>query len=178
MTSSTLPLALFVAINSFLSPFAACAAEPSLRVSLSSDQPTVTMASQVTLTVKIDNSGDTPIWIFGDLRWGADGGLILHVGPWSKGGPLPLIIDHETFTGDEVRPDVLVKLNPDVFLGRERKIEVRDLVRQPGTYRMWIEYRCPIPSATFKTSFWGSEHGSSFSPAIVLKVSAIKRKPG
>lgn len=169
---------LFVSGLFLLTPLTTLSAEPNLRVSLSSDRSTLTMKSAVTFNVMIENVSETPIWIFGDRRWGYDGGLMLNVGPWSDDGPLPFIIDHDTFMAAEVRPDVLVRLNPHIFLGRERTMLVQDLVRHPGTYRLWVEYRSPIPSTAFTTSFWASERGSIFSPALVLHVNRERRPRG
>jgi len=145
------------------------AAQP-LRVSLACSANKVTMSDAVTLSVKIENTSEAPVWIFGDLRWGEGGGLILHVGPWADDGPLPLVIDHFRFDESDVTSDALVRLSPSIFVGKERTIDVRDLVRHPGQYRIWVEYRSPISAKAFHRLFWAKERGSVVSQAIILRV--------
>jgi hypothetical protein len=161
---------LFVLTTLFVFTVQAEAAQPALRITLASDRSTVTMADHLILDIRIENVGEAPISVFGDLRWGERGGLILHLGPWAEDGPIPLFIDEGAFMKQEATSDVLVKLNPQVFVGTTRSLQVRDLVRRPGTYNVWVEYHCPIPSTTFDRPFWSWESGSLFSSALNLHV--------
>lgn len=129
------------------------------------------MDEVVELEVRIVNSTNRDVWLFGDLRWGARGGLLLNVGPWDRDGALPLVIDHAEFMPEELRDErSLVRLRPGAFLGRKRQVKVRDLVRKPGEYRLWVQYDSPVPADMFQQPFWSADKGSLSSRAVVVRV--------
>jgi hypothetical protein len=126
--------------------------------------------------VRIVNGTTTDLWLFGDLRWGARGGLVLNVGPWDRSGPLPLFLDHAEFTKEELRDlKSFVRLRPGAFLGTKRLMKVSDLVRKPGDYRIWVEYQSPLPTAAFDETFWSAESGTLASRAVVLRITRSAR---
>jgi hypothetical protein len=130
------------------------------------------MDDDLELEVRLLNATTEDLWVFGDLRWGPRGGLVLNIGPWGLDGPLPLIIDHAEFTKDELRDTrSFVRLRPDAFIGRKRRMRVSDLVRKPGEYRIWIEYHAPLPAAAFDQPFWSAEKPTLVSRAVILTVS-------
>jgi hypothetical protein len=140
-------------------------------VELTIDDLVVSMDDVVHLDIRIVNSTTDVLWIFGDLRWGPRGGLVLNVSPWGPDGPLPLVVDHAEFTKDELSDTrSLVRLRPGAFVGRKREMKVSDLVRKPGEYRIWVEYQAPLPAAAFEQSFWSAEKPSLTSRALTLIV--------
>ena len=147
------------------------AADVSPTIELVVGRQTVCMDEVVDMEVRILNATGSDLWVFGDLRWGARGGLVLNVGPWERDGPLPLIIDHAEFTKEELTDTrSFVRLRPGAFVGRKRQVKVRDLVRKPGEYRIWVEYQAPLPAAAFDQPFWSAEKASLVSRAVVLRV--------
>jgi hypothetical protein len=131
----------------------------------------VSMDEVLECEVRVVNSTTRDLWIFGDLRWGPRGGLVLNVGPWERDGPLPLFVDHGEFTKEELSDRrSFVRLRPDAFIGRKRQIKVSDLVRKPGEYRIWVEYQAPLPAAAFDQPFWSAEKSALVSQALIVHV--------
>lgn len=146
-------------------------AQPKVELAIKGSDRPLKMQDLLECEVRVLNSTKDPIWIFGDLRWGMRGGVVLNVSPWERDGPLPLFIDHAEFTDEELHDRrSFVRLRPGAFIGRKREIKVSELVRKPGEYRVWLEYTAPLPAVAFDEPFWSAEKGSLFSAAVVLRI--------
>ncbi|MEA2239407.1 MAG: hypothetical protein QOC81_4131 [Thermoanaerobaculia bacterium] len=151
--------------------------KPTLSVITNCTPQSVTMQDDVEITVTFANAGHGDLWLMGNLKWGFRGGMTLHVGPWSEDGPLPLFVDHGEFTPNEINDESrLVRLQGDTFFGCRRTLRVDQLVRKPGTYRIWVEYLSPLPAGALRQVFWSAEQGSSFSNAVILRVAATTKE--
>jgi hypothetical protein len=146
--------------------------EGSLRVVLTTPKSEVRFDEPITFEVKVFNTSDEKVSLFGELLWGYAGGLTLHVSD-ENGNP----VEAEQHDDDMVVPSLLdnpfsyVVLFPNHFLGTQRRDTPKNLFRKPGSYRIFAEYLSPVPNHYAKTpNFRGRDDGPIRSATMVIEV--------
>src|SRR3546814_10849326 len=109
--------------------------------------------------------------LYGDLGWGALGGLTLRVSRMD--GEL---VVHDKLDHDMIVPSTLQQhgyystLFRNQFIGISRTAQVQELFPGPGQYKVWVEYLSPVPieSSLIKDKFWSIEKGRIASRTVGL----------
>lgn len=158
-----------------LRPFAAVKQEATeLEVSLGADKRVYKSGDRIKLDVKLTNTNAVKdIFVYGTLQFGLSGSLMLFRRD-AKGHEVPTrFID----TGSELPPKsndtpAFVKLRPFHFLGTPYKSTIYMLhLEKPGRYKLWVEYRSPIPSSEVEVKpFFGQEMGIIKSNVVWITV--------
>ncbi len=143
-----------------------------LSVFLYTPTPKISPKDPFTLYVGLVNNGEEDISVFGQLRWGHAGGLVLTIR--DQDGRL---VEPERLDDDLIVPSVLRQstsytvLPPDHFIGTVRRDSTSNLFRKLGTFSLVVEYRSPVPARYAKTpNFWSRERGVIRSEAIQIEV--------
>ncbi len=143
-----------------------------LAVVLNSDREDYSLSNDIHLDVRVVNSSEEPLTIYGRLLWGYAGGLTLHVTADSDKEIAPKVLDD-----DLVIPSTLVDRNsfvvlaPNHYLGTTRIERLTDLVEKPGTYFIRVEYRSPVPLKFGQgPKFWSFEKPPISSQTIEVHI--------
>lgn len=112
-----------------------------IRVTLSSESRSLSLADEVTFDVSLRNDGSEPLFLYNRIGWGAAGGLILKIeDEHGKTVTSPVIDDTLLPPPDVGNLSILVRLEEGQFFGVRRTSRVGDLVSRPGHYRFRVSY--------------------------------------
>ncbi|MDQ3524604.1 MAG: hypothetical protein M3451_06085 [Chloroflexota bacterium] len=151
----------------------ATAKDSSLTVGIKTDCLQYGIQDRITVNVALKNQSRSPIVLYGDLGWGALGGLTLRVSRMDGER-----VDHDKLDHDMIVPSTLQEheyystLFRNQFIGTSRIEQVQELFPGPGKYKVWAEYLSPVPigSSLIKDKFWSMEKGMIASSAVVLSI--------
>jgi hypothetical protein len=142
--------------------------QPRLRTDRSLYKP----GEEIEFEIIVENVREVPVALYSRLLWGPIGGLTLQI-ETSKGEPIePDASDHDfPNPASLAEPTQLVTLQPRHFLGIHRRDPISSLLPAPGTYRLWVEYRSPIPASLTKAKYVLTRDAGVFpSPKIEVRV--------
>ncbi len=118
------------------------------------------------------NVGHEPSVLYAWLRWGALGGIALHVEDES-GRPLQNAYFHDLpLPLRAVKdPSMYFGLMPGHFLGTTAEGKVSAMLGPPGRYKIWLEYQSPVERESCPTpDCWGRQDGRLKSREIWVRV--------
>jgi len=142
------------------------------KLSIHTDRATYGLSDEINIEVRVTNKGQAPILVYGELRWGFGGGLVIHLAD-KDGKPVePRYLDDDSIPpGGATDAKNLVRLYPGHFLGTSRKDKVADLLGQPGHFRIAVDYLSPVSAQLVGLEgLWSSEMGPVRSDTIEVVV--------
>lgn len=147
-----------------------------LRLGLSVSPLSGDLGQKVDIEARLENVSSEAVSVFGTLRWGFAGGLILHIeDPAGRALPPPLGDDDLISPSMLTKDGAFVSLGARHFLGVHRTEEARALFPKPGIYAMWVEYISPVPAKFGRgNNFLGREAGVLRSNKVSLEIGAAK----
>jgi len=148
-----------------------------LRLHLSASAAEYRLGQSIEIDVRLENISDDVVSVFGALRWGHAGGLVLHMEDGAGKDVQPKDLDD-----DMIPPSVLktssafVTLQERHFLGTSRTDNTADLFGKPGTYTIWLDYTSPVPSSFGQgVNFWNREAGTLRSNRVTIHIKGSRR---
>lgn len=144
-----------------------------ITVTMTSDCVNYGLVDNISLRVRIENQGPSPIVMYGKIGWGELGGLTLKIA--RANGE---VVQPESLDADMIIPSTLhdrsyyVTIFRSQFIGISRVERVTELFPDAGKYKVWVEYMSPVPrdSSLVRHSFWSMESGRVISNALILSV--------
>jgi hypothetical protein len=132
------------------------------------------LSDDIELDIRLRNIGSVPVAIFGEILWGYQGGMVLHVETIEGGAVGSDFIEHDRINPAALKDDKsYVLLRPRHYFGTTRKDKIENLFVRPGVYRIWLEYLSPVPEGFAPVEhLWSRTQGSIHSDVAVLEVVA------
>jgi hypothetical protein len=145
-----------------------------LEVSLVPDKNSYKAGDRIKLEVTLTNSNAVKdLFVYGTLQFGSRASFTLFRRD-AKGMEVPtrFIDDAWELPPEANDKTAFVKLLPFHFLGTTYRSSIHLLnMERPGSYTMWVEYHCPISTASVEVSpFWGKERGAIKSNVVEIEV--------
>ena len=157
------------------------AAKHELKLVVRSDKAVYGMSEKIELQAELWNTAEmTPETVYGWLQWGYLGGLLLHVED-EKG----VEVERPQYDDALIPPNTLederyyVSIQPGHALVVAREDDFQNLTAgKAGKYKLWIEYRSPVPRHFAKVNpFMAREDGTLTSAPIWITVEPETPKP-
>jgi hypothetical protein len=135
------------------------------------------LGESIEMDVRLENRSDDLVTVFGGLRWGHAGGLVLHVEDAAGKDVQPKNLDDDMIPPSVLKkPSAYVTLQERHFLGTSRNDKTDELFAKPGTYTMWLDYTSPVPSAFGQgVNFWSRESGTLRSNRVTIHIKESRR---
>jgi hypothetical protein len=148
-----------------------------LRVRFSTSAGEYRLGESIEMHVQLENVSDDVVTVFGGLRWGHAGGLVLHVEDAAGRSVQPKNLDDDMIPPSVLKkPSAYVTLEERHFLGTIRSDKTNEFFVQPGTYTMWVDYISPVPSSCGQgTNFWSRESGTLHSNRVTIHIKEPRR---
>lgn len=112
---------------------------------LRTDRAQYSLRESIVIEVGVRNDGREPIYVYNIMAWGFGGGLVLWLRDHDDKIIDPVIRDDTMLPpppeGDK---SILSKIGPNMFIGKRRTLEVKELVRRRGKYSIQVEYASPL----------------------------------
>lgn len=150
---------------------------PPLRLRLSTAAGQYRLGESIEMDVRLENVSDDLVTVFGGLRWGHAGGLVLHVVDAAGREVQPKNLDDDMIPPSVLKkPSAYVTLQERHFLGTSRSDKTDELFAKPGTYTMWLDYTSPVPSSFGQgVNFWSRESGTLRSNRVTIHIKESRR---
>jgi hypothetical protein len=147
-------------------------AEDALAITLRADMDTYGRGGTLRLEVTLLNRSADAIALYGQLLWGPNAGLQLHViGADGKEIRRPHV-DHDFIVPSSIGSHgSYLKLPSGHYFGTVREIPLSQLVPEPGDYQLVVDYLSPAPAALVHIKgLWPRERGTLRSPPLLIRV--------
>ena len=120
------------------------------------------LADRLPIEIKIENIGDDPVYVFGNLNY-----FIMLFATTADGKDLPTDSIRETLAPPPTR-ESFTRIEPGHFLGTVWKEDLKTLgIRKPGRYRLELEYRSNYgPEFSFGLPIWEGRQSVSLNVVI------------
>jgi len=143
-----------------------------LRISLLAPKHRYKRNEKIKLHVMLTNVSYKNLYVLGDLEWGYNASLLLHVRDASSKEIEPTAFPDSQIFVDPNDEHAFVKLLPNHFIGTTLVSDLKFLnINKPGKYSVYVEYFSKVPSKSVgMTPFWGFENGTLFSNLVWIEV--------
>lgn len=146
-----------------------------MQLVLTCDKVKASMEDRLDMYVAIVNVGLDPFYVLRQLEWGDAGGVQIYVRDDENGKFVGPLNDQLWPPPPADDPNLLVRLDHDMFYGTRTSGIAKILVRHPGKYHMMAVYHCPYSRALYHdkvgnlNAFW-SEDPEVHSNKVSLEV--------
>ncbi|HEV7920346.1 MAG TPA: hypothetical protein VGR02_06095 [Thermoanaerobaculia bacterium] len=143
-----------------------------LRVRLATSAGEYRLGQPIGLEVRLENVSNDVVTVFGSLRWGYAGGLVLHVTDAAGKDVQPKALDDDMIPPSVFkRADAFVTLQKRHSLGTTRADGTADLFPRAGTYTIWVDYTSPVPASLGRGAHFRSrESGTLHSNKVTVRI--------
>ena len=143
-----------------------------LRLQAATPAARIRLSDRIIIEARIQNVSDGAVSIYGALRWGHAGGLVLRIIDERGKDVQPKALDDDLIIPSTLKDrSSFVTLQERHFVGVDRSDPAGDLFPRAGAYTLWLEYVSPVPAAYGKgPNFWGRESGHLVSNRVRVEI--------